>query len=196
MLRGRTSRSALIPVAAVLLACAFGAPVAIADSSRPESGERQILQKVSNIIATKSDEKRADLAVEFAAFIRAQDRLAIERPAVIEAVASLLDDKVQSVTYDAAFILAHIGPPARIALPSLRRELKRLEAWEHLRPGAELGFKFNEDQQPEYAVRYAIAKIERQSLDAFDSCRPERDCTRGDAVGRTYSVILVLRNAP
>lgn len=149
--------------------------------------EHKILQRVSSIVATKSDEVRVEQFNELAQVVRSQPPTTIGRPAVVAAISRLLDDRTAAVAYGAVELLGHIGPAAKSSLPALKSKLRKFEAARELSEASMLGFKFNDRGD---IFRYAIARIEGQSLAAFDPCY--RGCRRSDLPDRVYVVTLRL----
>ena len=162
-------------------------------SLEPSSGEKQILRLAADIDSSVDEGARADLVVSLANLVHGQDRSVVERPAVINAMTRLL--RMRAATRAAAFILARVGPPARSALPVLWRELNNVELLRRPDLATELGLSFNEDQQPEFALRYAIASIEGRDQGPFELCRIEKGCKtwRNDVQYPTIAVTLMLR---
>lgn len=148
--------------AAILALVAAAHVIAVGERSTDEqivsgdSDEKAVLRVIARIAATESDDERADLMADFVYFAPEVDRAVLERPAVLDALAALLNDKTQAVMVSTAYLLADIGPAASRALPQLRA---RLKAYPSSVSVPELGFEFNHDSKPDGAIEHAIARI-------------------------------------
>lgn len=87
------------------------------------SYEKKIELQVKRIRSTSAANVRDDKAVDLAAFVHAHPNCAI-RSAVVDDIASLLDDDDDGVRWGIALALKNIGPPAITAVPKLEKALR------------------------------------------------------------------------
>lgn len=142
----------------LVLTVALFSSVARGDAISDNSREELVLNQIAEIAESACDERRADLMIEFAHNLRLRDEGLLQRPAVVDAIAGLLNDDTQAVIVAAAYLLADIGPAAKRVLPELRDALRR-----HQRSSDVMGFEFNSDGKPWGALEFAIGKVEQNS---------------------------------
>lgn len=79
------------------------------------------------ITAARDEDARGDLAEDLAEYLRLNPDCG-RSELIVHAIAALLRDPNDSVRWGAAEALAHIGPPAKSAVPALEQALREFDA--------------------------------------------------------------------
>ena len=102
----------------------------ILTSGNAQSADAQHVQRckfvtllTGQIVAARDEDDRADLAEDLAEYLSFNPDCG-RSPLIVNAIAALLHDRNDAVRWGGAEALAHIGPPAKSAVPALERALK------------------------------------------------------------------------
>ncbi|MGA7674644.1 MAG: HEAT repeat domain-containing protein [Rhizomicrobium sp.] len=141
----------------------------ILTSGNAQSADAQHVQRckfvtllTGQIVAARDEDDRADLAEDLAEYLSFNPDCG-RSPLIVNAIAALLHDRNDAVRWGGAEALAHIGPPAKSAVPALERALKESDA--QLKASSDTMLPTRYSGQ---AIRDALRKITGKSIPDYN----------------------------